>query len=294
MMLPNQPGILKEIPSQARYLTFALNDRKNLESAMLAVRDLVDGDRTVIGIGRSLVTALDREIPGLDVFPRYAGAGVDVPSTPAALWFWLRGDDRGEIVHRSRHIKHCLAPAFHANTPVDAFMYNNGDDLTGYEDGTENPKGDDAVDTAFVQGAGPGLDGSSYVAVQVWVHDLDRFEGLNAVEQDNTFGRHRSDNEEFDEAPAAAHVKRTAQESFTPEAFIVRRSMPWADTRRAGLVFVAFGKSFTAFATILNRMTGNEDGITDAIFSFTRPVSGAYFWCPPLIQGRPDLALLGL
>ena len=31
---------------------------------------------------------------------------------------------------------------------------------------------------------------------------------------------------------------------FTPEAFVVRRSMPWAGAEGEGLVFVAFGRSF--------------------------------------------------
>ena len=292
-MLPNQTGILKEIPSQARYLTFSLKDKKRIMANLQAVLDLVDGDNTIMGIGRSLVMALDKDIPGLDVFPHHAGAGVDVPSTPAALWFWLRGDDRGELIHRTRRIEHCLAPAFRMDTPVDAFRYKTGHDLTGYEDGTENPVGDAAVDAGIVQGSGAGLDGSSFVAVQVWRHDLDTFSAMSDDEQDNTFGRHKSNNEEFDEAPESAHVKRTAQESYDPEAFIVRRSMPWANERQAGLVFVAFGRSFTAFATILNRMVGNEDGIPDALFGFTRPLSGAYFWCPPMQQGRPDLSRLG-
>ena len=42
---------------------------------------------------------------------------------------------------------------------------------------------------------------------------------------------------------APAHAKRTAQESFDPEAFVVRRSMPWADGPRAGFRFVSFGRS---------------------------------------------------
>lgn len=293
-MLPSQPGILGEIPGQARYLTFVLKDETEISASLQAVLELVDGDKTVMGIGRPLTTAMDREIPGLAVFPRYAGARVEIPSTPAALWFWLRNDDRGELTHCSRRIEHCLARAFRRDETIDCFKYKTGLDLTGYEDGTENPKGGDAVNAAIVQGMGAGMDGSSYVAVQVWTHDFDRFEAMTAGEQDNTFGRHRSDNEEFDEAPASAHVKRAAQESFQPEAFILRRSMPWADQRRAGLVFVAFGKSFLAFESILSRMTGNEDGITDALFRFTRPVSGAYFWCPPMQQGRPDLSLLGI
>ena len=75
---------------------------------------------------------------------------------------------------------------------------------------------------------------------------------------------------------------------------MLRRSMPWTEGQRAGLVFVAFGKSFDAFEVQLQRMIGAEDGITDALFRFTRPVTGAYFWCPPLHDGRLDLRALGL
>ena len=41
-------------------------------------------------------------------------------------------------------------------------------------------------------------------------------------------------------------------------------------------------------------MTGVEDGVSDALFRFTRPVTGAYFWCPPLLGGRLDLRALGI
>ena len=138
------------------------------------------------------------------------------------------------------------------------------------------------------------MDGSSFVAVQLWVHDLDRFLTLSQDEQDNTIGRRKSDNEELDDAPASAHVKRTEQESFDPKAFILRRSMPWADTTNQGLVFVAFGKSFDAFDALLRRMVGTEDGIVDALFRFTQPVLGSYFWCPPVVDGRLDLSALGI
>ncbi|MDH5541315.1 MAG: Dyp-type peroxidase, partial [Rhizobacter sp.] len=112
--------------------------------------------------------------------------------------------------------------------------------------------------------------------------------------QDHTIGRRRSDNVEIDDAPPSAHVKRTAQESFEPEAFVLRRSMPWAEAGRAGLVFTAFGASLRPFEALLNRMLGGEDGIRDALFDFTRPVGGAYYWCPPVAGGRIDLRALGI
>ena len=132
------------------------------------------------------------------------------------------------------------------------------------------------------------------MAVQQWVHNLDAFEAMTPHKQDHTIGRRKRDNKELGNAPASAHVKRTAQESFNPPAFILRRSMPWAEAKQAGLVFVAFGNSFDAFDAHLRRMVGAEDGIVDGLFTFTRPLSGSYFWCPPMKSKRLDLRALGL
>ena len=284
-----QPGVLAPVPPLARYLSFTLKPRGAPQRALLALSAVADGERCVVGIGESLLRALRSEVGGLRPFPSYAGARFEVPATPAALWCWLRGNDRGELVHHSRAIEQALAPAFVLQSTIDAFRYGPGLDLTGYEDGTENPHGKKAVAAAVVHGIGDGLDGSTFVAVQQWVHDLDRFAAMSAQEQDNSIGRRRRDNKELDRAPPSAHVKRTEQESFTPKAFVLRRSMPWADATRAGLVFVAFGRTLGAFEAQLKRMVGAEDGIADALFKFTRPVSGAYFWCPPIRQRRLDL-----
>lgn len=288
-----QPGVLAPVPLHGRYLTFRLKSRAGARKALRALSDLADGDNCVVGLGQSLLRALDCTIPGLHRFPVSTRKGAVAPSTPAALWCWLRGAERGVLFHRSRAIQNAMAPAFVLDSAIDAFRHGSGRDITGYEDGTENPKGRKAVTAAIASGMGAGLDGSSLVAVQQWVHDLARFDALSTKTQDNSMGRRRRDNFELANAPASAHVKRTAQESFTPEAFLMRRSMPWSDATRAGLVFVAFGRSLSAFEAQLKRMTGGEDGIVDALFRFTQPVTGAYFWCPPLKRGRLDLSALG-
>lgn len=289
-----QPGILAPAPPLARYLFLVAIPGSDLRAALRALGDLADGEQTVVGIGRSLMLALDHEVDGLKTFPCHPGAPIEVVSTPAALWCWLRGDDRGELVHRSKRIEKMLGAAFRLCQVVEGFRYGSGRDLSGYEDGTENPKDDAALAAAIVRGQGSGVDGASFVAVQQWLHDFDAFDAMTAADQDNAVGRRKSDNEELDDAPPSAHVKRTAQESFDPQAFVLRRSMPWADGKAAGLMFVAFGKSFAAFEAQLRRMVGAEDGIADALFRFTRPVSGAYFWCPPMKNGRLDLSALGL
>lgn len=289
-----QAGILAVVPRLARYLVFSLTPSSEPRTALLRLGDHADGEYTVIGIGQSTVLALGRTIEGLRVFPCYSGAGIDVPSTPGALWCWLRGEDRGELTHRTRLIARTVSPAFQLEKVIDAFQYGPSLDLTGYEDGTENPTGEQAYAVAVLQKSGEGLDGSSFVAVQQWVHDLTRFESMSGLEQDHTIGRRKSDNQEINDAPMSAHVKRTAQESFEPPAFVVRRSMPWADETGEGLVFVAFGESFRPFEALLRRMVGADDGIADALFTFTRPISGNYFWCPPMHKGKLDLRALAL
>ncbi|HAY29868.1 MAG TPA: Dyp-type peroxidase [Candidatus Accumulibacter phosphatis] len=289
-----QPGILLPLPPLARYLTFLLDDAEHAAGCLRSLAEVADGERTVVGLGRSLLSALAVEIGGLRPFPALAGPGLELPATPAALWIWLRGDDRGEILQRARRIERILAPAFCLEETRDAFQYDGGRDLSGYEDGTENPVGDAAMDAAIVGPDCPQLAGSSFVAVQRWLHDLARFERMPADDRDLCVGRRRQDNEEIDDAPASAHVKRTAQESFTPPAFILRRSMPWAAGNRGGLMFVAFATSFDPFEAQLRRMLGIEDAIVDALFRFTRPQTGAYFWCPAMHAGRLDLSPLRL
>jgi porphyrinogen peroxidase len=289
-----QSGILAPAPRLARYLILSLPFAAEPRRAVQSLADSIDGNQSVVGFGRPLVQALGKNIQGLRTFPSYFGSGLALPSTQGALWCWLRGSDRGELLHRSRKILETVAAAFNCESIIDGFQYDTGRDLTGFEDGTENPQGDKAIAAGIVQGKGVGLDGSSFVAVQQWVHDFKRFDGLSREAQDNSVGRRKNDNEELPEAPPSAHIKRTAQESFKPQAFILRRSMPWCDGDRGGLNFVAFGKSLDAFEAQLKRMVGAEDGIVDGLFQYTRPVSGSYFWCPPLCNSRLDLSALGL
>jgi porphyrinogen peroxidase len=300
---PYQPGIFEGIPAVARYLLFTLADPSvdggAIKEALTRLTPLVDGSDVVVGLGPSLVKALGAEIPGLHEYPDFSRGALKIPVTPGTLWCWLRGSDLGDLLHVTRKVQKALAPAFNVRHVTDAFRHSwkeggHGHDLTGFEDGTENPEGEAAEQAAFAHELGAGLDGSSYVAVQQWVHDLDAFEALEDGARDSHIGRRLTDNEELEDAPEEAHVKRTAQESFDPEAFLLRRSMPWMMSMQAGLMFVAFGKSFQAFEQQMRRMTGHDDGIVDAMFRISKPVNGAYFWCPPMREGRLDLRRLGL
>ena len=248
----------------------------------------------MLGLGEPLLRALGVSLPGLRGFPALIGAEVTFPATQGALWAFLGGDDAGGLLLRARTVAGLLGEDAVLDEDTPCFQFAGGRDLTGYEDGTENPQGERAAGVALVNGAGAGLDGGSFVAVQRWRHDLRRFHTFTPREQDHLFGRARESNEELQDAPASAHVKRTAQESFDPPSFLLRRSMPWGDVAAQGLYFVAFGASLDPFERILRRMAGLEDSISDGLLRFSRPLTGAYYFCPPLLDDRLDLRALGL
>jgi putative iron-dependent peroxidase len=292
----HQPAILAPIPLVGRYLFFSLapvpiND---LRDRLARLAGIVDGTQVLVGFGPQILQALESEVPGLHQMQSITGHGIEVPCTPSAVCCWLRGSDRGDLIHLSRQLEKALAPVLRLDHAIDAFRHGTARDLTGYEDGIENPVDDAAKAAALVHNAGAGLDGSSFMAVQQWMHDFDAFEAMSTTQQDNSIGRRRSDNKELEQAPSSAHVKRTTQEDFDPPAFVLRRSMPWVQDNRAGLMFVAFGKSFDAFEAQLRRMAGVDDSVTDALFRFSKPVTGAFFWCPPMKSGRLDLRSLSL
>lgn len=288
-----QTGILADLPQQAIFIEFTLKPNGDAQ-AVLDDLSLLDVDEKIVfGLGQGLISAVGKTIDGLRAFPALSGPGCEVPTTQASLWCWLRGSDRGKLFHQARQIALGFEKQLRISKITNCYKYSNGLDLSGYEDGTENPTEDAAVKAAIVSPSMGDLAGSSFVAVQNWLHDFDVLDDLPIAETDDIIGRRKLDNEEFEEAPVSAHVKRTAQETFDPEAFVVRRSMPWSEGLEGGFMFIAFGATLNSYEAQLKRMAGLEDGIVDGLFKFTTPISGSYFWCPPVNeQGHLDLTAL--
>jgi hypothetical protein len=99
------------------------------------------------------------------------------------------------------------------------------------------------------------------------------------------------------------HFRAADREGFTsydiecndPESHFAIRSIgnfqpgitpPSARQRRIGQrspMFVAIGASFEAKP---RRIVDIDDGVTDALFRFTQPLTGAYYGCLPVTRGR--------
>ena len=254
-----QPAICAPLPLHARVLLFDLQfsnrQTANLTTALRHLQDLINGKDRAAGLGWPVLSALNARLDGLQPFPQPLSPAF-IPATPYALWIWIRGDEAGEIFHQSRQCINRLAPTFRLRAVRELALYAEGRDLTGYRDGTENPSGDAISDTAFLHEGSPGMRGSSFLALQTWQHDWNALDQLNEASRNLIIGRTQRDDHEIAEAPATAHIRRTAQEDFQPEAFLWRRSMPWIHVMDAGLLFQAFAASVTAFAAQIHRMSG--------------------------------------
>lgn len=293
MSLPAQPALLAAPPAHGASLAFRLAPGADVRAALIRLQQGFSPSWGVAGLGEPLVAALGATVPGLHGFPALSGPACATPSTQQALYFLLGNTERSAVFDATEKVKALLGSAFVLEDAQDTFCYAGGRDLTGYEDGTENPKGDDATAAALAVGES-GMAGSSFVAVQRWVHDLARFNAYPLPTRNAMIGRDRDSNEELADAPASAHVKRSAQEGFEPPAFMLRRSLPWSTGKTQGLEFIAYGRSLRAFEQILRRMMGLEDGIVDALFDFSRPITGGYYWCPPVMNRKLDLRLLDI
>lgn len=156
--------------------------------------------------------------------------------------------------------------------------------LEGFVDGTENPQGD-AITTvgSITEGADVG---GSYVLVQKYRHDLNKWDKLSVSEQERCIGRSKTENIEFERADRAedSHLNRTNLKEDGKTLEIVRRSLPYGTvTGEHGLMFIAYcGRLHNIEAQLLS-MFGESDGKTDLILTHvTQAVSGAYYFAPSL------------
>ncbi len=290
----HQQGILKNLPDSAIYLFFTLENEKELAMTMQSLRQLVDGQSIVLGLGEKMMARTDMNLAYHPYQPTPRQKKLAV-KTVCDLVLWLRDHDQGVLMHKARQLIAVIKDAFICRDIVRACTYLTQEqdgkvvdhDLSGFEDGTENPKGEDQFNTAIIRSGDKYLNGSSFWVIQKWQHNLEWLDKSSQQAKEELIGRSLDDNRELEDSQAFAHVKRTAQESFAPEAFMWRRSMPWInDQLEGGLMFSCFATSFYPFEVQFARMTGEEDGIVDGLFKFSKILSTQFLWCPPFVKGQ--------
>jgi putative iron-dependent peroxidase len=223
---------------------------------------------------------------GLRPFTAIEAEGRRAPSTGGDILLHIlsrRHDLNFELAMR---VRNQLGDTVEIMEEVHGFQYLDSRDLTGFIDGTENPKGaKDRAEVALIGSEDPAFAGGSYVFTQRYVHDLQKWATLPTREQEKVIGRRKADSEELSERvkPPTAHISRTVIEENGEELEIVRHSFPYGTVSEKGLFFIAYCKTLDIPEKMLARMMGTAgDGVYDHLMDFSQAVSGANFFAPSL------------
>ena len=246
------------------------------------------GVNLVIAFGNDLWRAIaPLDVPdGLGPFePLGKLGGHHVPATQHDLWLWINGSSPDVVFEHARLASTSIQTVARLANEQAGFVHRNSLDLTGFIDGTANPTLLEAPTAALVPDGQPGAGGSHVLAMR-WIHDLVAFNAQAVVDQERVFGRTKAESVELgdDDKPLNAHIARVEiEDAFGNELPIYRRSVPYGTVGEHGLYFVAFAADRARFDRMLGRMFGmDEDGLHDRLTEFSRPVSAAYYYAPPL------------
>lgn len=259
---------------------------KALKAALKRARSSVSTNvAQVLALGPQLWARLARErMPaGLTDFQLLDGPQAQAPATQRDIFVWLHGPARDDVLDAALAVDHALRDVATRELDLPGFVYHDSRDLTGFVDGSANPKDIPArQEAALVPEYQPGA-GGTFVLSQRWVHDLDAFNKLPQADQERVIGRTKPDSVELegDAQPKDSHVSRTDLKIDGVGQKMYRRSFPYGTAGEHGLYFLAFTCDQTRFEHVLASMYGlTDDAVTDHLMSFSKAVTGSYWFAP--------------
>ena len=206
-------------------------------------------------------------------------------STPGDLLFHIRAKRMDLCFELATQIMARLGNSVSPVDEVHGFRYFDDRDLIGFVDGTENPRGQAAVDTVLVGDEDCAFAGGSYVIVQKYLHNLDAWNELSTEAQERIIGRKKLSDIEMDDSvkPTSAHSALTVIVEDGKEVKILRDNMPFGRPSSAefGTYFIGYSRSPGTIEQILENMfIGRPPGNYDRLLDFSRAITGNLFFAP--------------
>jgi putative iron-dependent peroxidase len=206
-------------------------------------------------------------------------------ATPGDILFHIRAVRMDLCFELATQIMSRLASAVSTVDEVHGFNYFDDRDLIGFVDGTENPVDQGAIDATIIGEEDAPFAGGSYVIVQKYLHDLDRWNTLPIEQQEKIIGRTKLSNIELDEAvkPTSAHNALTTIMEDGKQLEIVRDNMPFGEVGKGefGTYFIGYARSPARIEQMLvNMFVGRPPGNYDRLLDYVRVVTGTLFFVP--------------
>ncbi|MCU1489248.1 MAG: peroxidase [Acidimicrobiaceae bacterium] len=207
-------------------------------------------------------------------------------ATPGDLLFHIRASEMDLCFELASLVMDRIGRSVSVVEEVHGFKYFDVRDLLGFVDGTENPVGPAAQLAITVVDEDPQFTGSSYVAVQKYLHDLEAWNALAVGEQERVIGRTKLSNVELpdDEKPTNSHVAlNTIEGPDGKERQVLRDNMPFGTVGNGefGTYYLAYSRSPSVTEEMLEHMfVGDPPGNYDRILDFSTAVSGSQFFVP--------------
>jgi putative iron-dependent peroxidase len=288
-----QSGIFAFGNPSHTYLEFDLLPGKNGRELLDAVIAFTEPRTT--GSGLNLVVGfrpeLWKEVASADTPAEIHGfnhdiAGIEgfvMPATQHDLVLWFAGGEYDALFDITRDTISALEGVARIADETASWPYHGHRDLTGFVDGTENPKLTEAPAVALVPDRQPGA-GGSILLLQKWPHDSAKWQALPVEKQELVIGRTKADSVELDPKPVDAHAAKTDQDTFGK---ILRRNLPYGTYTNHGTMFVGFSSDQQRLAKMLESMAGLIGGQRDALTYYSHPITGAYYFVPAIESLAP-------
>ena len=250
-------------------------------------RDLEAGLSCVLGVGSDAWDELfGAPRPAeLHVFREIRAGGRHAVSTPGDLFFHIRAKRMDLCFELATQI---MARIGSATTPVDevhGFRYFDDRDLLGFVDGTENPRGEEAMSAVLIGKEDAAFAGGSYVIIQKYVHNMDAWNALSTEAQERIIGRKKLSDVELDPSvkPTSAHSALTTIVENGEEKKILRDNMPFGrlGSGEFGTYFIGYSRSPRVTEQMLENMfIGRPPGNYDRLLDFSEALTGCLFFVP--------------
>src|SRR5580704_15800083 len=165
----------------------------------------------------------------LHPFREFRSGNRHAPGTPGDLLFHIRAQRMDICFELATQIMERIGDAVTCADEIQGFRYFEDRDLLGFVDGTENPRGEVALEAVLVGGEDPVFAGGSYVIVQKYLHDMKGWNALSTETQERIIGRRKLSDIEVDDAvkPTSAHTALTTIVEDGKEIKIIRDNMPF-------------------------------------------------------------------